>query len=502
MSPPPDGAPRIELRGLKKRYGSTIALDGVDLDLEPGEVLGVAGPNGAGKSTLVRILAGEEQADAGELRFGGAPWSPVADWMQVAVVHQEPQLFPNLSVGENVLAGREGTKLARPRLGADDLRLMEALGIGHLASMPLEDCTLATQQRTEIARALARNARVFLFDEPNSALTDEESDELFSEMHKIAASGCIVILVTHRLSDLVEHAGRVAVIRDGKVRALLGRAGLTQEAIAEQLVLGSTREAGAEETRAAAIAGDALLATRQWSHASEFHEVNLAVGRGEVLALIGVEGSGARELLRSLAGLERCSGTIAINGMSGDAAIRRQTAYVPAARQVSLYSNLSVGENLLVRLENSEIGGFALALRKGRMRALAEAAIRRFQVKAQAISQPIRSLSGGNQQKVAIAQALASGPSLLLLEEPTRGVDVGSKREIYRILRRFAAAGNAVVMFCTEVLEVFETADRAIVVSDGELSNPLTVAGYPHVEALAGDVARLERHSRVPAGAV
>ena len=164
----------IGIRGVVKRYGSTVALNGVDLDIVPGEVLGIAGPNGAGKSTLIRIIAGEERPDGGELTFDGNPWSPTVDWHAVAVVHQEPQLFPNLTVAQNVMVGREGTNSAKPRLGVADAKVMDALGIGHLKDRQLADCSLATQQRTEIARAIARDSRVFLFDEPNSALTADE----------------------------------------------------------------------------------------------------------------------------------------------------------------------------------------------------------------------------------------------------------------------------------------------------------------------------------------
>src|SRR5258706_9200919 len=244
----------IRISGLHKRYGSTIALSGIDLDIRPGEVLGVAGPNGAGKSTLVRIIAGEEGPDSGDLTLDGRRWSPIADWHTVAVVHQEPQLFPNLTVAQNVLAGREGTRPRLPRLGAADAAVMDALEIGHLANKLLGDCTLATQQRTEIARAIARDARIFLFDEPNSALTDEESSELFREMHKIAATGRIVLLVTHRLGDLVAHAARVAIVRDGRVRTVLQGEGLTEDGIARQLVVDSGADQSAKSAAAAAAA--------------------------------------------------------------------------------------------------------------------------------------------------------------------------------------------------------------------------------------------------------
>jgi ABC-type sugar transport system ATPase subunit len=489
---------RIEIRGLRKGYGNTKALVGLDLDLIPGEVLGIAGPNGAGKSTLVRILAGEERHDGGEVRIGGAAF-PLAEAARlVAVVHQEPQLFPNLTVAENLLVGREGAHLLRPATPDGDRALMTALGLGPYVARPLGDCTLAVQQRTEIARALARDARVFLFDEPNSALTDEESDELFQEIRKLADAGNIVILVTHRLGDLVEHTSRVVVMRDGKVAAELQGAALTEEGIAQLLVLAEHRATpdsarGLRDTRAEA----ALLQVRGWTHRGGlFAGLSFAVARGEILALMGVEGSGARELLRSLGGVEASQGEISVMGESGAGAVRRYTAYVPATRQLSLYTNLSVGNNLLARLGKPDIAGFGYALRPRRMRALAEDAVRRFYVKTRTLGQGIRSLSGGNQQKVAIAQALASRPRLLLLEEPTRGVDIGARREIYRLLSDFAADGNAVVMYCTEVPEMFEAADRVVVVSDGRLSSSLSVAAFPHVEALATEVTRLERHGR------
>ncbi len=493
MSGPGEG---IRARGLQKRYGSTVALAGIDLDIRPGEVLGIAGPNGAGKSTLIRIIAGEERPDSGELTFDDKPWAPTADWHAVAVVHQEPQLFPNLTVAENVLVGREGTSTGRPRLGPADAKVMDALGILQFADRLLDDCTLATQQRTEIARAVARDARVFLFDEPNSALTDEESDELFREMHKLAAEGRIVLLVTHRLSDLVEHAARVAVIRDGRVRAVLEGATLSEDGLAQQLVVDSGADVSAKAGASQAHHGKSVLVDlRDWSHGSAFRNIGLSARPGEIIALMGVEGSGARELLRSLAGLERCSGTIEIAGEKGEAA-QAMSAYVPATRLFSLYSNFSVGENLLARLGKPDIAGFAMHLKRKRMRELAAEAVARFLVKTRTTSQGIRSLSGGNQQKVAIAQALHCAPRLLLLEEPTRGVDIRSKREIYRLLRDFVEEGNVAIMFCTEVLEVYEAADRAHVVADGSLSPAITVRDYEHIERLATDITRLERHSR------
>ena len=488
----------ISLRGVTKTYGSTVALAQLDLDLRPGEVLGVAGPNGAGKSTLVRMIAGEERPTLGTLTFDGRPWSPSVEWQAVAVVHQEPQLFPNLTVAENVMVGREASGTRRPKLGAADAAVMEALGIGDLRNRALEDCSLATQQRTEIARAVARDARVFLFDEPNSALTAKESDELFREIHQLADSGRIVVLITHRLEDLVEQCKRVAVVRDGRVRTILEGEALTEEGLARQLVVDATVTVATDTASGATRDPNAppVFATRGWTLPGVFSDITLHGAPNEIVALMGVEGSGARELLRSLAGLEGCGGALTINGVAGTEAIDRFTAYVPATRQFSLYSNYTVGENLLVRLGRPEIAGAAFALRKRQMKTLAEDAVKHFMVKTGSITQPIRSLSGGNQQKVAIAQALNCSPKLLLLEEPTRGVDIHSKSEIYRLLETFAAEGNSVVMFCTEVLEIYEAAHRVHVVSEGRLSPPLAIADYDHVEQLATDITRLEGEQR------
>jgi ABC-type sugar transport system ATPase subunit len=484
----------IEIRGLRKQYGSTIALDGLDLDLRPGEVLGVAGPNGAGKSTLIRILAGEERADSGKLSEGGQVFKPGE---AVAVVHQEPELFPNLTVAENLMVGRETTRALRPRRNKADQDLMTTLGIASFAARPLGDCTLAVQQRTEIARALAREARVFLFDEPNSALTAEESNELFHEIHALADSGCAVILVTHRLDDLVVHARRVAIVRDGRVTAVLEGAALTEEAVAQHLVLvqSADREAVAHRLAPTSVSSEALFAVRGWSHATAaFGPLDFFVAHSEIVAIMGVEGSGARELLRSFAGLEPTAGAAHSAELAGMAALAAN-AYVSASRQHSLYSNLSVGDNLLARL-GPEIAGHLGALRRRHMRELAEKGVRRFLIRARDIGQPIRTLSGGNQQKVAIAQALTREPRLILLEEATRGVDIGSRREIYRLLRDHARSGRACVMFCTEALEVFEAADRVHVIAGGRVSPPLMVADYPQVEALVTEITRLQSEAR------
>jgi ABC-type sugar transport system ATPase subunit len=494
----------VRIRGLRKHYGDTVALDGLDLDARPGEILGVAGPNGAGKSTMVKILAAEVDGYEGEILVDGEPWSPGVGSNRVAVVHQELQLFPNLTVAENIVVGRESSKWRRPRIGATHERVLEELGISHeLRDSLLSGCGLAIQQRAEITRALVRDARVMLFDEPNSALTPEESAEFFRLIRQLAESGRVVMLISHRLTELAANSDRVAIIMDGRCVRQLEGVERTAENIAETLVRGLNPTSGALARIPGSDEASAggLRVAGFTDQKGAFSDLDLAVPKGVVTALIGVEGSGAREIVRAAAGLRRVSG----HAFVGDAPIRQgrlgtHVAYVAADRAASLFSNLSVGENLVIRLDR-EISRGVLGLRPKKMREMAESLRTEFQVKASTLDVGIRALSGGNQQKVAIAAAVGAGPRVLALEEPTRGVDISSKAEIYGILRDFAAQGGAVLIFCTEIPEVYEVADRLHVVADGRLSARLDIASFSDMETLAKTVASLESHATAPVAA-
>ena len=489
----------VRIRGLRKRYGDTLALNGLDLDARPGEIVGVAGPNGAGKSTMVKVLAGEVGWDDGEILVDGDPWSTEYGSNRVAVVHQEPQLFPNLTVGQNVLAGHEGSgwRWPKPAEAHDDL--FAELGIDRvLRDTPLGELGIAIQQRTEIVRALVRNARVMLFDEPNSALTPDESAEFFRLVRQLAAAGHVILLISHRLTELASLSDRIVVIVDGKSVRVLEGGERTAENIAETLVRGSAgRSAGgvAPVKRRSAEAGHGLELVALTDHARAFEDLSVTVPSGSVTALMGVEGSGAREMIRACGGLRRVHGQLLIDGRAVQPGrIRDLVSYVAADRAAGLFSNLTVGENLVIRLD-SEISRGPFFLRRSRMHAIAEELRTEFQIKAADVDLGIRSLSGGNQQKVAIAAAVRRRPRVLALEEPTRGVDLSSKAEIYEILRDFAAQGGTVLLFCTEIPEVHEVADRLHVVSNGRLSLPLEVAGFADMESLAKAVAGLETHA-------
>ncbi len=336
-----------------------------------------------------------------------------------------------------------------------------------------------------------------LFDEPNSALTPGESAEFFRLIRQLADAGRVVLLISHRLTELAANSDRVAVIVDGRCVRLIEGADRTAETIAETLVRGLGASTSGNTMSASSgepVDGKGLELIRLTDHKRTFESLDLSVPNGMVTALIGVEGSGGREIVRACAGLRRVRGQVLIDGRPiRPGGLNAYVSYVAADRASSLFTNLSVGENLVIRLDR-EISRGALGIRPRRMRGIAEELRTTFQIKAAGIDIGIRSLSGGNQQKVAIAAAVGSKPKLLALEEPTRGVDISSKAEIYDILRAFTARGGAVLLFCTEIPEVFEVADRLHVVSGGRLSNPLDVREFADMEALARSVAGLETH--------
>lgn len=466
----------VVLTGLVKRYGPTVAVNGLDLRATGGEILGIAGPNGAGKSTVVGILAGETSIDEGTIEIDGRPWTPERG-SKVAVVHQEPQLFGNLSIAENLVAGRERFRVGRPALTTAERAMVAEFGLLDDVDRLLETLPLSFRQRVEIMRGLLQDAAVVLFDEPNSALSPDESEELFEHMHSLARAGKIVMLVSHRLNELAAHCHRVAVLRDGVVRAELSGDELTPERIAQELVAGTVRNM---RERAESVAGsDRALELTRWTHRRRaFADVSMVVARGEILAVMGVEGAGGRELVRSLARLEPATGTCTCVG---------RVEYVTGDRVASLFTNLSIEENLALRMGRRYVGPLGW-WRRDAARVAALDAQQRFGIKAADVGHLIASLSGGNQQKVAIAGALMTDPAVLVLEEPTRGVDIGAKTDIYEHLRTHAGAGNAVVLYCTEESEAFECADRVVLLHRGRIVGDTSCSDFDDVESLASQL--------------
>jgi ABC-type sugar transport system ATPase subunit len=486
-------APTLHIDKVTKTYGATRALRKITLEVTPGEIFGIAGPNGAGKSTLIRILGGEEDADSGTITLGGKPMTKRR--RHVAVVHQEPQLYPTLSVEENLQIARERHGLRKPRRRMREREILDSLGIGQYSSWKIVDCTLAVRQLVEIARALSRDASVFLFDEPNSALTASESEVLFSRMQALSEAGNLVLFVSHRLGELVDVAKRVAIIREGTCTKLLEGDELNVHTLARQLM--ATGSGGPTQSRArgepsASDSAREVLSVTGWGHRrGAFRDIDLAVGEGEILAVIGVEGSGGRELVRSLAGLEAAA-------PSAGGGPETRAAFLPGDRAASLFPHLSVGGNLVARLGRPRIASSLGFLQKKRAREVASRLTRRYSVRLRSPSQSILELSGGNQQKVACAAAFAADPKILAIEEPTRGVDVSSKADIYSSLREFVQKGGAVVAFCTEASEVFDLADRVAVMHAGAITGLIETSNYAHPEDLAEALGSLMTASAAP----
>lgn len=477
----------IELRatGVTKRYGATQALAGVSIQLVSGVVTGIAGPNGAGKSTLIRILSGEERQDAGDLvllRSG----QEIRDF-KVAVVHQEPQIWPNLTVRKNLAVGRERQGAGRIQSAAEVSEILKLLDIDLFADFELVDLPLAVHQRVEIARAMLQQADVFLFDEPNSALTDEESRSLFDLMAKLAKAGKIIILVTHRLNDFVNACARVLVLKDGRIVAELeGPEGITETAIAARLAVASASASAFPPALSGPreATGSVLLSLRGCSDpGGSFAGVTLEVRSGRVIALAGVEGSGARELAQTV-------GQFRPNPANRVTACA--VAYVAANRRHTVFPNMTICENLTVRLGRQALTGFGGLLSLSKMKQLSKEGIRRYSIKAGDPSDPITSLSGGNQQKVVLGAALDTQADLIVVEEPTRGVDISSKQEIYTLLKSFSRRGKAVVLFCTEVSEMFDVADEVVILSRGAIVDRVSIEAVGSAAELNDLIARAE----------
>ena len=497
----------LVVEGLKKTYGSTQALRGLSLTAEANRIVGVVGPNGAGKSTLVRILAGEETEDAGTIAVGGKPVAVDQRRRLVAVVHQEPQLFPNLSVVENLMIDRQG--LRRPKPTSQVFELLEGLHIGTVANAPLENTSIMVWQLTEIARALLRSAEVFLFDEPNSALTKDESQRLFEQMEALCNDGKFVFLVSHRLGEIADVCRQVLVVRDGAVVASLSEDAVTSDRLSSLLIAEEfgdstdpVRTTGAASLRPSEVlqheaddpvgstgavvpspGGPSLVTPAHNKSLDLQSEVQDAIQGvpGLVVAVTGPEGGGGRELARA-AGLA---------GLLGQDSGRGGRAYMPADRRQCLFFNMSVAANISARVVRAQLPGEKRFVNRRVLARASESYIERFSIKTESATASVGSLSGGNQQKVALASALAVEPALLIVEEPTRGVDVKTKLQIYEILRSFATSGGAVVMFVNELEDALGCADVLYVVTDRVVCGRVEVTENDDLEQLGLTVNRL-----------
>jgi ribose transport system ATP-binding protein len=466
--------PGLIVRGVSKRFGATQALDHIDLDIRPGEVVALLGENGAGKSTLSNIVAGTFAPDTGTMEWQGAPYAPSEPGDAIAagigMIHQELRLLPDLTVAENVFVGRwpmRGGKVDRAQMNARAAEQLRRLGLDIAPDTLVRTLRVAAQQQVEIAKALTLDAQLLLLDEPTAALGAEETEHLFGVIDQLRAEGVSFVYVSHRLEEIARVADRVVVLRDGRWVASHDTAQVPVPQLIEDMV-GRTLErlfpdtgepAGGEVLRVDGLTGDG------------FRDVSFAVREGEVLGIAGIVGAGRTELVRAIAGADPvAAGTVTVDGRPlalGDpaAAIRAGVALVPEDRKAEgVVLDLPIADNIAIcNLDRLAEGGW---VKPGRVREAAAHAIDRLKVKG-APEHSVRSLSGGNQQKVVIAKWLERRPRVIILDEPTRGIDMGARAAIYEVIAELARDGMAVIVVSSELEEVLGLSHRVMVLSRG-----------------------------------
>ncbi len=486
--------PLLEARGVCKSFPGVRALDGARLKVFRGKLNAILGENGAGKSTLMNILAGVLQPDAGEILLDGhlVRFRSPRDAQEagVSIIYQELTLIPTLSIAENMFLGREPlTRIGLVdfcKMRRDAADLLSRLGLNVDPDRRVNQLSIASQQVVEIAKALTFKSRVLILDEPTSALTGPETTALFRLLHSLKADGVGLIYITHRLEELAKVADDVTVLRDGQFVTAKSYADTTHDELV-RLMVGRTplpaNKGPAPATMTPLLSVERLtLARRIESAARRIDDVSFTVGRGEVVGLFGLMGAGRTELLQTMFGLHprRTTGRVCIDGevldlSSPRAAIRAGLALAPEDRKTEgLALSMSVTENVTLALPETP-RRFGLTSPAGE-RKLAAKYIARLAVKTSSLGQAVSTLSGGNQQKVVLAKWLATTPKVLLLDEPTRGIDIGAKAEIYRLVHDLAATGLGVVLASSELPEVLALSDRVLVLCEGRLTGDFSRA--------------------------
>ncbi len=479
INPPP----LLEARSLGKRFPGVRALHQVNLTLQRGEVLAVIGENGAGKSTLMKILAGVTTPDSGEIRVEGRPVRidsvRAAEQLGIALIHQELNLADNLDVASNLFLGREPHRWAwvdRRRLYANSKPYLADVGLNCPPNQLVSTLSLGRQQLVEIAKALSTNARVLIMDEPTSSLSQHETDQLYRVVRKLRERGVSVVYISHRLGEVRELADRVVVLRDGQNAGELARDQIEHRAMVRLMV---GRDLG-RHARPSFGQGKPLLEAKDLrTSAHPDIPLSFSLRPGEIVGVAGLVGAGRTELLQVLFGIDRAAGgTLRMNDRTLELrspldAIDAGIALVPEDRKhQGVILEMAVRENTtLASLRRASPGGF---LQPGKEIALADRMIQQLRVKTPSATQHVQYLSGGNQQKVALAKWLTLDPRVLLLDEPTRGVDVGAKQEIYQMMEDLAGRGVAILFVSSEMEEVLRMSDRTLVMHEGRLAGELS----------------------------
>ncbi|CCE06255.1 fused D-ribose transporter subunits of ABC superfamily: ATP-binding components [Bradyrhizobium sp. STM 3843] len=481
----PSPAPLLELRGISKEFPGVKALDDVSFAIHPGEVHMLLGENGAGKSSLMKILCGAYCADTGEFYYKGAKVAitSIADAQKlgIAVIFQEFSLVPFLDIAQNIFLGREpkgrlpGT-IDRRKILADARRVLDTIGFDIDPSVIVDTLGVAQQQMVEIAKAISQNARILVMDEPTAALSDREAELLFALIARLKADGVAIVYISHRIAEVFALGDRITVLRDGRRIDNLRPADVTPDQLVRMMV---GRNVDMTYPRHfAERPGELLLEVKGLSSTTGISDINIEVRRGEIVGLCGLVGSGRTEVARAIFGADSIlEGEIIFDGqpVSGepDIAARRGIALIPESRKSEgLALMRSVGDNLVVsalkKLFPSGLYDPRAAQRT------ADGLIRQLRIATPNARQTVGLLSGGNQQKVVIGKWLAAGAKLFIFDEPTRGIDIGAKAEIFALIDRLVAEGAAALMISSEQIEICHVCDRAYVMREGRVAGHLT----------------------------
>jgi ribose transport system ATP-binding protein len=494
---PPAPPPFLQLSGVGKTYPGVVALADFSMEVRAGEVIGLVGENGAGKSTLMKLLGGIAAPDCGVIEIDGVARAAltVAESMSagIAFVHQELNLFDNLDVAANIFIGREPTKYGALRL-VDNTRLhamvqpyLDRLGASFSASSAVSGLSLAQRQLVEIAKALSLNARLVILDEPTSSLPISETEKLLQVIAGLQATGIAFIFVSHRLNEVVQACDRVIVLRDGRLAGQLAREEIHHDAMVRLMV---GRELKVDHVGPARAPGDVALSVHELRTTSfPLQPVSLAFRRGEILGLAGLAGAGRTELARAIFGIDRhAGGVLMLDGgpvhfATAADAVKAGVFLVPEDRKaMGLLLDFAISEN--ITLPNLRAYSRGLAVLHEAERAQAHRSRSELGIRAADVQMRAGSLSGGNQQKVVLAKWLAMDPRFIIFDEPTRGIDVGAKSEIYRLMRLLADRGVAVLMISSDMEEVIGVSDRVAVMRSGRIAGVLERASCSEANIL------------------
>jgi rhamnose transport system ATP-binding protein len=472
------GTTLLELRGVQKRYGGVRALRGVDFEVRAGEVHALVGENGAGKSTLIKIVSGAEVADSGTVEVDGEPLTggstQAAMAAGIATVYQEPHLFGELTVAENVFLGRELRRQGRVDWAAQRARvgrLLDQIGLDPgIGDVRVADLPVAEQQLVSIAKAFAHSAKVLILDEPSAILTDREIEVLFGVVRNLRAAGVGIVYISHRLDELAQISDRVTVLRDGEVVATRPTSELSVRQVAELMV---GHELASRVAERPVPEGDPVLDVSGLGRTGAFEGLDLTVRHGEVVALYGLVGSGTDAIARALYGITPAdAGTVRVDGRAvrlrspADAAAVGIAMLPGERKQQGVFANKSIAFNISsAHLRHLARLGFWFD--RAKERSIARDFLKRIAIKAPGPDTVVGALSGGNQQKVVLSRQLVRAPRVLVLEEPTQGVDIGAKEEIHRLVLELADGGSAILVISTDLPEVLQLADRVLVVRRG-----------------------------------